>query len=102
MYPQRIWQHQGYEDFASILLAKEHGAKAFPCIYATKAYRADELHCLFIHSDEPSEPLNVALMATALRGYLHVAKATGFHTSIIIMAPRIDDRSRPKSTEDYR
>lgn len=102
MYSQGTWQRQGYEDFVSILLAKEHGAKAFPCLYATKGYRADELHYLFIHSDDPSEPRNVALIATALRGYLHVAKATGFHTSLIIMAPRIDYGARPKSVEDYR
>lgn len=90
MYPRGTWQRQSYEDLVSTLLAKD-GAKTFPCIYATKGYRADELHYLFIHSDDPSEPRNVALIATALCGYLHVAKATGLNTSLVIMAPRTDD-----------
>lgn len=82
--------------------SKEQRAKAFFCINATKVYLADKLHYLFIHSDDASEPRHVALIAAALRGYLHVARVTGFHTSLIIMAPRIDVWARPKSVEDYR
>lgn len=74
--------------------------KTFPCIYAARGYRADELHFVFLHSDNPSEPRNVRLVATALRGYLHVAQATGAHTSLIIMAPRVE-RAQPKNINDY-
>ncbi|KAI9696224.1 MAG: hypothetical protein M1836_005777 [Candelina mexicana] len=101
-YSPGTWQRQAYEDFISILLGRGYGIKPYPCIYAARGYRANELHFLFLHSEDPSEPRNVRLVATALRGYLNVAHATGLHTTLVILAPRVDDRPVPKTMDDYR
>jgi FPC/CPF motif-containing protein YcgG len=85
-------------------LNNKSGSKVFPCIYAGRGYRADELHFLFLHSDDLSEPRNVQRVATALRGYLANARATGYHTSLVIMTPNdtLASTGRHKSLEQYR
>ena len=74
--------------------------KTFPCIYATKGYKADEHHYCFLHSDDPSEPRNVRLIANALEEYLPLAKVTGLNTSLVMMAPREIQDAMPKKTVD--
>lgn len=85
--PEETWQRQAYEEVKSILLARNPGAKKFPCIYATAGYRHNEHRYIFMHSEDPTEPRNVRLLASAMRAYLPQSYDMGPNTSLVIIHP---------------
>ncbi|KAM0795124.1 YqcI/YcgG family-domain-containing protein [Usnea florida] len=89
--PEETWQRQAYEALKSILLARNEGAKRFPCIYATSGYNHDEHRYIFMHSDDPSEPRNLRLLASAMRAYLPQSHSIGPNTSLVIIHPPASD-----------
>lgn len=92
------WQALAYQDFKTVVLAKENQMKTFPCIYATMGYRADEHRYIFLNSDDPSEPQNIRLIAPALKEYLRTSTSLGPNTSLVIVGAPSE---REKSVEEY-
>ena len=86
---EESWQRQAYEEVKSILLARNPGAKKFPCVYATKGYNHNEHRYIFLHSEDPTEPRNIRLVANALRAYLPISHSLGPNTSLVIVFPRL-------------
>ena len=97
--PEDTWQRQAYEALKSILIARNPGAKRFPCIYATAGYKHDEHRYIFTHSDDPTEPRNLRLVANAMRAYLPLSHSLGPNTSLVIIHPPSDTKH---STEAYQ
>lgn len=96
---EESWQRQAYEEVKSILLARSPGAKKFPCIYATKGYRHNEHRYIFMHSENPTEPRNIRLLANAMRAYLPESLSLGPNTSLVIIHPRSKEEY---SVESYQ
>jgi FPC/CPF motif-containing protein YcgG len=92
------WQSLAYNDFKSVIMAKQTGAYTFPCVYATMGYCADEHRYVFLKSDNPAEPQNIRLIAPALHEYLSLSPSLGPNTSLVIIgAP--SEKSR--TVEEY-
>ena len=82
------WQRVAFEEFENTLLARERNSKRFPCVYATKGFRANDHRYIFLDSEDPSEPRNIHILGPAIRAYLHEAHNLGPNTSfVIICAP---------------
>jgi FPC/CPF motif-containing protein YcgG len=92
------WQRQAYQDFKDTILAKG-GMKTFPCVYATMGYRSGDHRYVFLHSNDPSEPRNIRIVAPALRAYLRMSHSLGPNTSLVIMAAPTNGTE--KSVEEY-
>lgn len=93
-YDMSTWQRLAYEEFKTTLLAKGSGLRTYPCVYATMGLRAGDHRCVFLHSDDPSEPRNVKIIGPALRAYLRLARRSlGPYTSLVIMAAPPDASS---------
>jgi FPC/CPF motif-containing protein YcgG len=92
------WQRVVFKEFQSTLLARERGAKKFPCIYATKGFRANDHRYIFLDSDNPSEPRNVKILGPAMRAYLEEARNLGPNTSLLIICGPSD---KVGTVEDY-
>ena len=103
--PEETWQRQAYESLKSILIARNAGAKRFPCIYATSGYKHNEHRYIFLPSDDPTEPRNLRLLASAMRAYLPLSHHLGPNTSLVIIHPpppaSSDDNTKP-SVDSYR
>ncbi|KAF5343967.1 hypothetical protein D9756_011437 [Leucocoprinus leucothites] len=56
MYPEGTWQRTAYDDYVRVLLDEE---LIFPCIYATKGFKADNQVYVFIDSDDLSDPRHI-------------------------------------------
>lgn len=97
--PGDSWRRQAYEEIKSILVARKPGAKKFPCIYATTGYRHNEHRYIFMHSEDPTEPRNLRLLANAMRAYLPQSHSLGPNTSLVIIHPR---SSTQNSVESYQ
>ena len=82
----------------SILLARNPGAKRFPCIYATAGYKHDEHRYVFMYSENPTEPRNIRLLAKAMRSYLPLSPSLGSNTSLVIIHPT---SNTPTSVHNY-
>jgi len=93
------WQRLAYEDFKTTILAKGAGLRTFPCIYATKGYRAGDHRYIFLLSDDPSEAQNIRIIAPLLREYLTLSQSLGPNTSLVIMGAPSETGN--KSVEDY-
>lgn len=98
--PEDGWQRQAYEEVKSILLARNPGAKKFPCIYATTGYRHNEHRYIFTHSEDPTEPRNIRLLASAMRVYLPQSHSMGPNTSLVMIHPTSE--STRFSVESYQ
>lgn len=94
-YSLETWQRQAYESFVSTLLDK---TSVFPCIYATKGYKANEQRFLFLSSDDLSSPANISAIASALLSYLPNSHQLGPNTSLVIICPL---NPNPRSVEEY-
>lgn len=93
------WQRLAYEEFKTTILAKGSGLRTFPCVYATMGYRSNDHRYVFLHSDDPSEPRNIRLLAPALRAYLRISRSLGPNTSLVIVgAP---SEGGKKTVEEY-
>lgn len=49
-------------------------------------FRSGDHRYIFLHSDDPSEPRNIKVIAPALQEYLRIARSLGPNTSLVIMA----------------
>ncbi|SMY25927.1 unnamed protein product [Zymoseptoria tritici ST99CH_1A5] len=98
-YDMDAWQRNVYEEFKTTILAKGTGLKTFPCVYATMGYRSGDHRYVFLHSDDPSEPRNIRLIAPALKAYLRLSRSLGPNTSLVIMGAPTEGEQR--SVEEY-
>ncbi|KIJ30008.1 hypothetical protein M422DRAFT_784115 [Sphaerobolus stellatus SS14] len=92
------WQRQSYEAFLSVILSED--PVAFPCIYATKGFKAKEQRYVFLHSEDMHDKENIRLLAAALRTYLsnNSASRIGPNTSLVVLFPI---SGTPRSVKEY-
>ncbi|KAJ3556123.1 hypothetical protein NP233_g12050 [Leucocoprinus birnbaumii] len=83
MYPEGTWQRTAYDDYVRVLLDEE---LIFPCIYATKGFKADNQVYVFIDSDDLSDPRHIRALASGLVDYLPKARSLGPNTSLVLLA----------------
>lgn len=96
------WQRRGYEDFSSMILARDHNSKTFPCVYATLGYKANQHYYCFLESEAISDPVNTRLIANYLTQYLSIARSSGPNTSLVIMCRSTQIESEgSKTIQDY-
>ena len=94
-YPVQTWQRQAYDSFVATLVAK---SLVFPCIYATKGFKANEQRFLFLDSDDLSSASNVSAVAWALIDYLPQSYQLGPNTSLVILC---NTSQHPRSVQAY-
>lgn len=70
----------------------------FPCIYATKGFKANEQRFLFLDSDHLSSPSNVSAVASSLTTYLARSRHLGPNTSLVILCK---ESQSLRSIQDY-
>lgn len=96
------WQRKALETVIALIEPKQHPQKkTFPCIFATKGQRNNEHRYIFLHSDDPSEPRNVRIMARALRQYLPNSRSLGPNTSVLTICPPTPEGAAKRSFEYY-
>ena len=88
-------QREASDAFGARLTDPDH---TFPCIYATKGYRANELRYLFIASEDIDDARNAQMIAAGILNYHVDAKRMGKNTSLLIMAP---PPTRARTVEQY-
>ncbi|KAL6714784.1 hypothetical protein ACLMJK_007044 [Lecanora helva] len=98
--PPESWQRRAYDSVKAILLAQNTDKKKFPCIYATAGYNQNSHRYTFMHSNDPTEPRNIHLLASALRAYLPLSHSLGPNTSLIIIHPNTSSKSSPPAPSD--
>ena len=94
-YATQTWQREAYDSFVATLIAK---SPVFPCIYATKGFKANEQRFLFLNSDHLSSPSNTSAVASALINYLTQSRQLGPNTSLVILCR---SSQSPRSVKDY-
>lgn len=72
--------------------------RIFPCIYATKGYKENDLRFMFLASEDVSERRNVGLIARAILAYVPTSHDYGLNTSLVILTPNSD---KNRSVDDY-
>lgn len=95
-YLTNTWQRRSYDDYVSIILAKD---SIYPCIYAAKGLKGNQQLFIFIDSENLSERRLVDAIGSALRSYLRQSRRLGPNTSLVIPTPRMKD-IRP--VEEYK
>ncbi|KAL8996999.1 MAG: hypothetical protein Q9188_006434 [Gyalolechia gomerana] len=70
----------------------------FPCVYATKGFKAHEHLYVFVDSEDPSSPRGVQSIAAALRQYISRSKTLGPNTSLVVLTP---ETNAVRSLEEY-
>ncbi|KAJ5312436.1 hypothetical protein N7508_003266 [Penicillium antarcticum] len=96
-FNESTWQRQCYDAFQTAILSED--PVAFPCIYATKGFKAREHRYIFIESDDMSDDKNMKVMATALKKYLETPHSElGPNTSMVVLFPI---PTSPLSVKDY-
>lgn len=95
MYPEGTWQRSTYDNYVTMLLNED---LIFPCIYATKGFKADDQVYMFIDSDDLSNPRHIRALADGLSDYLPKARSLGPNTSLVLLAKETDT---PRSMEEY-
>lgn len=81
----------------------------FPCVYATKGFKASEHRYLFLSSPDPNNKPNMRLLASGLREYVEAATAQtlGPLNALTVLFPRPDSPASKKekyplnTLEDY-
>jgi len=94
-YPEGTWQRTAYDEFSRVLLDED---LVFPCIYATKGYKADNQVYTFIDSDDLSDPRHIRQLANCLADYLPKARGMGPNTSLVLLSKHV---TNPRSVEEY-
>lgn len=84
------WQRQAFDAFRARMLLED--PQVFPCIYATKGFKANEHRCCFIanlDSDPGSATLDTALdtLAAAFDNYAENWRKFGPMTSLVVLTP---------------
>ncbi len=72
------WWHEAYDDLDSTLGSIDD---RFPCIYATRAHRANTLRFVFLQNSDTDEA--IAAFAKALSAYLKVCRSLAPHTAFL-------------------
>lgn len=70
----------------------------YPCVYASKGFKASEHQYLFLNSEDPRNEDNLVCLASALGQYLSTNKKLGFNTSFVVLFPRSETR---KTVQQY-
>ncbi|KDR70182.1 hypothetical protein GALMADRAFT_230171 [Galerina marginata CBS 339.88] len=96
LYPEGSWQRTAYDEYVRVLLDEE---LIFPCIYATKGFKADNQVYVFIDSDDLSDPRHIRTVATGLADYLPKAHSLGPNTSLVLLAKH---NPNPRTVEEYQ
>lgn len=73
--------------------------KIFPCIYATKGYKENDLLFMFLASEDLSERHNVEMIARAILAYVPSSHDYGLNTSLVILTPQ--NPSKTRTVDDY-
>ena len=94
-YGPTTWQRKAYDSFVCTLLEK---SSVFPCIYATKGYKANEQRFVFLESENLSLPSNVSAIASALIAYLPQSRKLGPNTSLVVLCR---PSTTPRSVQAY-
>ncbi|KAF9447762.1 hypothetical protein P691DRAFT_91601 [Macrolepiota fuliginosa MF-IS2] len=94
-YAEGTWQRTAYDEYSRVLLDED---LIFPCIYATKGYKADNQVYTFIDSDDLSDPRHIRQLADCLADYLPKARGMGPNTSLVLLAKHSDN---PYTVEEY-
>lgn len=94
-YPEGTWQRTAYDEFSRVLLDED---LVFPCIYATKGYKADNQVYTFIDSDDLSDPRHIRQLADCLSEYMPKARGMGPNTSLVLLSKHT---TNPRSVEEY-
>jgi FPC/CPF motif-containing protein YcgG len=89
------WQLQAYEAFAEKLGDRK---RIFPCIYATKGLRADELAFVFLEYQDPTTPEAIEKYAKAILAYDYKSHDYGDNTSLVVLYP---DTAEQHTVEEY-
>lgn len=93
----KTWQRQSYDAFQAAITSND--PVAFPCIYATKGFKAREHRYIFLESENTNDRRNIDILASALRQYLSEPhNELGPNTSLAVLFPIPDSRS---TVEDY-
>lgn len=83
-YGHDTWQRQAYEAFAAKLSDKE---RIFPCIYASKGWKDNDLIYMFLPSEDITERRNVLTVARAILAYVPTSYQYGLNTSLVVLTP---------------
>jgi len=96
-FPASTWQRQAYDAFAAKLGDKE---RIFPCIYASKGWKDNDLLYMFLPSEDISERRNVLQIARAVLSYVPESHKYGLNTSLVIITPN-SEKTASRTVEDY-
>lgn len=94
-FDKDTWQRQAYDAFAAKLGNKE---RIFPCIYASKGWKDNDLIYMFLPSEDISERTNVLSVARAILAYVPNSHEYGLNTSLVVLTP---NSKRCRTVEDY-
>lgn len=93
------WQRQSYDAFRAAVTSID--PVAFPCIYATKGFKANEHRYVFLESEDMEDKENIETLAMALRQYLATPKTElGPNTSLVALFP-IPNPDQVSTVEEY-
>jgi len=94
-FSEDSWQRKAYDAFATKLSDKE---RIFPCIYASKGLKDNDLIFMFLPSEDITERRNVLEVARAILLYQPQSHKYGLNTSLVILTP---PPTKGRNVEDY-
>ncbi|KAI4211150.1 MAG: hypothetical protein LQ351_006050 [Letrouitia transgressa] len=94
-FDKNTWQHKAYDAFAAKLGEKE---KTFPCNYASKGWRDNNLIYTFLPSEDCTERTNVLAVARAILAYQPNSHKYGCNTSLVVLTP---NSKKKRMIEEY-
>ena len=94
-FSEDTWQRQAYDAFAAKLGDKE---RIFPCIYASKGWKDNDLLYMFLPSEDITERRNVLSVARAILAYVPSSHKYGLNTSLVVLTPT---SSKSRTVDDY-
>ena len=95
-FPPTTWERQSFEQFRRLLLVQE--PQIYPCVYATKGFKAREHLYAFCATDQLSDSKWLPVVAGILRSYAERSKTLGPMTSLVILTPCL---SQSRSLLEY-
>ncbi|EFR00843.1 yqcI protein [Nannizzia gypsea CBS 118893] len=89
------WQRESYDAFQAAVCSTD--PVAFPCVYATKGFKAKEHRYIFLDSEDMNNKKNISTLATALKEYLTTPhSALGPNTSLVVLFPIANSQLSPR------
>ena len=101
------WQRQAFEAFRARIQIQD--PQVFPCIYATKGFKANEHRCYFLDLPEPDpvpDDKTIDHLAAAFDEYAQHWRQYGPMTSLVVLTPLPaaatieEDASKPSLSDD--